>query len=53
MTFKIENLTEEQVNIILGGLAELPAKISIELIAKIKAECEEQFKAQKETETEE
>lgn len=48
MTFKIENLTEEQVNVILAGLAELPAKHSIELIAKIKAECEEQFKLSKE-----
>jgi hypothetical protein len=50
MTFTISNLTENEVNIILGGLAELPAKISIELIAKVKAECEEQLKEQKESE---
>jgi hypothetical protein len=50
MKFTISNLTENEVNIILGGLAELPAKHSIELIAKVKAECEEQLKEQKESE---
>ena len=50
MKFTISNLTEQEVNIILGGLAELPAKHSIELIGKIKAECDEQFKEQKESE---
>ena len=49
MKFKIEGLSEEQVNIILAGLAELPAKISIELISKIKTECEEQIKSEEET----
>lgn len=49
MKYEIKELTEEQVNIILAGLAELPAKISIELIAKIKTECEAQLKTSKET----
>lgn len=49
MKFKIEDLTEEQVNIILAGLAELPAKMSIELIGKVKTECEAQLKTSKET----
>ena len=50
MKFIISELTEEQVNIILAGLAELPAKISIELIGKIKTECEAQLKEEKSTE---
>jgi len=37
-------LTENEVNIILAGLGELPAKHSIELIGKIKSECESQIK---------
>jgi len=36
-------LTEQEVNIILAGLGELPAKHSIDLIAKIKNECETQI----------
>ena len=36
-------LTENEVNIILAGLGELPAKHSIELIGKIKSECEAQI----------
>ena len=36
-------LTEQEVNIIFAGLGELPAKHSIELIAKIKSECESQI----------
>jgi len=36
-------LTEQEVNIILAGLGELPAKHSIELIGKIKSECEAQI----------
>ena len=50
MKFKIEGLTEEQVNIILAGLAELPAKISIELIGKIKTACDAQYKEAQTTE---
>lgn len=36
-------LTENEVNIILAGLGELPAKHSIELIGKIKNECDKQI----------
>ena len=36
-------LTEQEVNIILAGLGELRAKHSIELIGKIKSECESQI----------
>lgn len=35
MDFKFE-FTEKEINLILTGLAELPAKISIEMILKIK-----------------
>ena len=45
--FNLE-LTENEVNIILAGLGELPAKHSIELIAKIKQSCESQIEKQKE-----
>ena len=38
-------LTEQEVNIILAGLGELPAKHSIELIGKIKQSCESQIEA--------
>jgi hypothetical protein len=40
--FNLE-LTEQEVNIILAGLGELPAKHSIELIGKIKQSCESQI----------
>jgi len=43
MTFKI-NLTEQEVNLVLAGLGELPAKHSIDLILSIKTECESQSK---------
>ena len=46
--FNLE-LTEQEVNIILAGLGELPAKHSIELIGKIKSECEAQIKKENET----
>ena len=42
MTFKI-NLTEQEVNLVLAGLGELPAKHSIDLISKIKTTCESQI----------
>lgn len=35
MEFKFE-FTEKEINLILTGLAELPAKMSIEMILKIK-----------------
>jgi hypothetical protein len=37
-------LTEQEVNVVLAGLGELPAKHSIELIGKIKQSCESQIK---------
>jgi hypothetical protein len=40
-------LTEQEVNIILAGLGELPAKHSLELIAKIKTTCESQIEESK------
>ena len=42
MKFNLE-LTEQEVNVVLAGLGELPAKHSIELIAKIKNDCESQI----------
>jgi len=36
-------LTEQEVNIILAGLGELPAKHSYELISKIKETCHSQM----------
>ena len=42
MKFNLE-LTEQEVNVVLAGLGELPAKHSIELIAKIKSDCESQI----------
>ena len=50
MNFKIEGLSEQEVNTILAGLGELPAKLSIELISKIKMSCDEQYKEYKESE---
>jgi hypothetical protein len=35
MDFKFE-FTEKEINLILTGLAELPAKVSMEMIIKIK-----------------
>jgi len=42
MKFNLK-LTEQEVNVVLAGLGELPAKHSIELIAKIKSDCESQI----------
>ena len=47
MEFELK-LTEQEVNVVLAGLGELPAKHSIELIAKIKQSCESQIEQQKE-----
>lgn len=38
-------LNENEANLILAGLAELPAKHSIELILNFKKQCEEQIKS--------
>ena len=45
--FNIE-LTEQEVNTILAGLGELPAKHSFELIGKIKDICQSQIEKSKE-----
>ena len=37
------DLTPDEANIILAGLGELPAKISIQLIAKLKAQGDAQM----------
>lgn len=39
-------LTEQEANIILAGLSELPLKVSMELAIKFKQECEKQIKAE-------
>jgi hypothetical protein len=44
MTLTI-NVTEQEAQMILSGLAELPAKHSIELILKLKQEFESQIKS--------
>jgi len=50
MIYKLE-LTEKEVNTILAGLGELPAKHSIDLIAKIKSTCESQIEKTETLET--
>lgn len=40
---KIEGLSLEEVNLIIAGLAELPAKFSMELINKIKSQVQPQM----------
>lgn len=47
MTLTI-NVTEQEAQMILSGLAELPAKHSIELILKLKQEFESQIAEQQE-----
>lgn len=46
MEFKIENLTQDEVNLILMSLSELPYKISFELIHKIQIQGEQQLQKQ-------
>jgi hypothetical protein len=45
MKFKLE-LTEQEINLVLSGLSELPAKFSIELLNKIQIICKEQYDKQ-------
>ena len=47
MEFNIK-VTEEQANVILAGLSELPLKVSMEVAMKFKQQCEEQIKAAEE-----
>ena len=42
-------LTLEETNLLLGGLGELPAKLSLALIEKIRGEAITQFNLQNET----
>ena len=44
MEFKIENLTQDELNLILVSLSELPYKVSFELINKIQLQGEKQLK---------
>ncbi len=46
MIFEL-NLTEEEVNLVLTGLSELPAKFSMDLLSKIKSNCQEQIEVEK------
>ena len=39
MKFTLE-FSEAEVNVLLGGLGKLPLEVSVELFAKIKAQCE-------------
>ena len=42
-------LTLDETNLLLGGLGELPAKLSLALIEKIRGKAISQFKLQNET----
>lgn len=46
MEFKIENLNQDEINLILMSLSELPYKISFELINKIQVQGEKQLQEQ-------
>lgn len=46
MQFELK-LTEEEVNLVLTGLSELPAKFSMDLLSKIKSTCQEQIEVEK------
>jgi hypothetical protein len=45
MEFNIK-LNEQEANIILSGLAELPLKVSMDVAIAFKKQCEEQIKAE-------
>lgn len=44
--FNIENLTQDEVNLILTSLSELPYRLTFELIHKIQIQGEEQLQEQ-------
>lgn len=46
MEFKIEKLSQDEVNLILMSLSELPYRISFELINKIQIQGEKQLQEQ-------
>lgn len=47
MSFKIDNLNQDEVNLILTALSELPYKFSFELINKIRLQAEKQLEDNK------
>lgn len=42
MKFNLSDLSVDEVNTILGGLMELPAKFSVNVMAKIRQQVDEQ-----------
>lgn len=53
MEFKLEQLTLEEVNIILDTLSELPYKVSFNLISKIQHQANKQLSESKNNKMEE
>lgn len=53
MEFKLEQLTLEEVNIILDTLSELPYKVSFNLISKIQHQANKQLSESKKNKMEE
>ena len=49
MKFTLE-FSEAEINVLLFGLGKLPLEVSVELFAKIKAECEMVIEKSKEVE---
>lgn len=50
-TIMIElKLTVEEINLVLAGLQELPARVSMQLILKLQSEGQKQFEKQQEKE---
>ena len=44
MKFNLNDLSVDEINTILGGLMELPAKFSVNLMAKIRQQVDDQQK---------
>lgn len=53
MEFKLEQLTLEEVNIILDTLSELPYKVSFNLISKVQHQANKQLSESKKNKMEE
>lgn len=53
MEFKIENLSQDEINLILMSLSELPYRASFELINKIQVQGEKQLLNKDKSEMEE
>ena len=45
MKFNLKDLTEQELNLLLQGLGELPAKASMSMIHKIQSQAQVQLKA--------